>query len=84
MKYQTLTKAQVAGILVNEFKDNNIWLQIFLLCFIVLGLINLFFTPVTQLLTLIIILIQFVVLYALYNSNRNKVREFEEKYSEVL
>jgi len=67
-----------------EFKDNNIWLQIFLLCFIVLGLINLFFTPVTQLLTLIIILIQFVVLYALYNSNRNKVREFEEKYSEVL
>jgi Flp pilus assembly protein TadB len=84
MKSQILTKAQVAGILVNEFKENNVWLQIFLLSFICIGGINLFVSPLSQLLTLVIVLVQFVALYALYNSNRNKVKEFEEKYAEVL
>jgi hypothetical protein len=84
MKSQILTKAQVAGILVNEFKENNVWLQTFLLTFISIAVINIFVSPFSQMLTLAIVLIQFVVLYFLYNSNRNKVKEFEEKYAEVL
>jgi uncharacterized membrane protein len=84
MKSQTLTKAQVAGILMNEFKENNVWLQVFLLCFISIAVINLFVSPLTQIITLVIVLVQFVALYALFNSNRAKIRKFEEKYAEVL
>lgn len=80
MKSQTLTKAQAAGIISNEFKANNVWLQIFLLTFISIGLINLIPGELTQVLTLMITLIQFFVLYILYNSNKNKVKELEEKY----
>ena len=84
MKSQTLTKAQVAGILVNEFRANHVWLQVFLLCFIISIILNLVMPPFIQVFNLVIILVQMFALYSLYNSNRVKAKEFEEKYAEEL
>jgi len=80
MKSQMLTKAQIAGIISNELKENTIWLQSFLLSSIVFGLINIFYSPITQILNLIIVLLQFVIVYAIYNSNKVKISKFKETY----
>lgn len=77
-----LTKKQVAGIVSNELKENTIWLQSFLLSSIVLILINIFYSPITQILNLIIVLLQFVIIYAIHNSNKVKINEFKETYGD--
>jgi hypothetical protein len=82
MNSQTLnlTKAQVAGIISYELKKNNIWLQCFLLSIIGLIVINLLPGAFTQILTLLINVAQLVVLYFMYNSIKNRIDEFKEKY----
>ena len=75
-----LTKAQVAGIVAGELKRNYVWLQCFLLASIGLIVVNLFAGGLTPLITLFIGVVQLVIIYFMYNSNRNKVSEFKEKY----
>lgn len=76
----TLTKAQVAGVVATELKRNYLWMQCLLLSIIGLIIINLVPGELTQVINLIIFVGQLVCLYFMYNSNKNKIREFASKY----
>jgi len=84
MNSDELTKAQVAGIIANELKRNYVWLQCFLLTAIGLIIVNLVPSTFTQIVTLLIGAAQLAVLYFIYNSNRNKITEFKQKYGEGI
>ncbi len=82
MKPQLLTKNQVAAIVQNEFKANELHLHISaaMLIFIFLSNALFFLNDFSKILTLIFTMIEAINIYLLYKSNKAKVLSLQDKY----